>query len=30
MKEDASTAVFEVKLKAGEVKRVKFTVEAKW
>lgn len=30
VKEDASTAVFEVKLKAGEVKRVKFTVEAKW
>ncbi len=30
VKEDASTAVFEVKLKAGEVKKVKFTIEAKW
>ena len=30
VKEDASTAVFEVKLKAGEVKKLKFTVEAKW
>jgi hypothetical protein len=30
VKEDASTAVFEVKLNAGEVRTVKFTVEAKW
>ncbi len=30
VKEDASTAVFEVKLKSGEVKKVKFTVDARW
>jgi hypothetical protein len=30
VKEDSNTAVFELKLKAGEVKTVKFTIEAKW
>lgn len=30
VKEDASTAVFEVKLNAGEVKTVKFSVESRW
>ncbi len=30
VKEDASTAVFEVKLNAGEVKTIKYTVETKW
>ncbi len=30
VKEDSSTAVFELKLKAGEVKTVSYTVETKW
>ena len=30
VKEDSNTAAFEVKLKAGEVKKIKFTVEARW
>ena len=30
VKEDANTAVFEVKLKAGEVRKLKFTIDAKW
>ncbi len=30
VKEDSNTAVFEVKLKAGEVKTIKYTVDAKW
>lgn len=30
VKDDASTIVFEVKLKAGEVKKVTYTVESKW
>jgi hypothetical protein len=30
VKEDSNTAVFEVKLKAGEVRKVTFTVEGKW
>lgn len=30
VKEDASTAVFELKLKPGEVKTVSYTVETKW
>ncbi len=30
IKEDSNTMIFEVKLKAGEVKTVKYTVETKW
>ena len=30
VKEDSNTAVFEVKLKAGEVRTIKYTVEGKW
>ena len=30
VKEDSGTAVFEVRLKAGEVKTVRYTVEDKW
>lgn len=30
IKEDSDTMIFEVKLKAGEVKTVKYTVETKW
>ena len=30
VKEDANTAVFDVKLNAGEVRTVKFTIDAKW
>ena len=30
IKEDSNTMIFEVKLKAGEVKTVKYTVESRW
>jgi hypothetical protein len=30
VKEDSNTAAFQVNLKAGEVKKIKFTVKAKW